>query len=442
MLEKFLSYSIENKLLVKNHKILAAISGGIDSMVMLHLLCKANYIPDIVHCNFKLRNTESDEDEKFVVNEAKKLNVKIHTKNFNTVEFSRKENISIQMAARELRYNWFGKLAEIYNYSGIAIAHNRDDLVETVLINLMRGTGIKGLTGIKARQDIIIRPMLFASRNEIENYAKKESIKFREDSSNEDIKYQRNLIRHKIIPQFEKLNPSFKETLFQESEIFSATYRIYRKELSKINRAITLQEVPTHVISIPKILSLRLTPETLFDLLEKYDFSYAVIRSIYNSLHGESGKLFYSNNYVLLKDRKTLIIEKLNTNYTNDSYELNRGIHKIDQPIHLSFAEHNADANFHIPRTKKHIALDMDLLKFPLKLRKWEKGDYFYPLGMKNKKKLSDYFTDKKINRLDKEKIWILVSENDIVWLAGHQIDDRYKITPETTNILLINLNE
>ncbi|MBN2522303.1 MAG: tRNA lysidine(34) synthetase TilS [Bacteroidales bacterium] len=442
MLEKFLSYNTENNLLVKNHKILAAISGGIDSMVMLNLICKADYIPDIVHCNFKLRNAESDEDEKFVVNEAKKLNLKIHTKSFDTAEFSRKKNISIQMAARELRYTWFLKLAEMYSYSSIAIAHNRDDLVETFLINLTRGTGIKGLTGIKARQDIIIRPILFASRNEIENYAKKENIKFREDSSNEDIKYRRNLIRHKIIPQFEKLNPSFRETLIRESEIFNATYKIYKNELLKIYRAITIQETPNHIISIPKILSLRLTPETLFDLLEKYGFSYTVIVNMFNSLPGESGKLFYSDNYILLKDRKTLVIEKLNTNHANDSIEIQRGIHKINQPIHLSFTEQVKDTDFRIPVTKTHIAVDMDLLTFPLKLRKWEKGDYFYPLGMKHKKKVSDYFTDKKINRLDKEKTWILVSENNIVWLVGHQIDDRFKITSGTTNILLINLNE
>ncbi len=441
MLEKFLVYIADNRLLTDKHKVLLAVSGGIDSIVMMHLFHEAKFKPNIAHCNFNLRATESDDDELFVLEMAKKLNMRHHTASFETTDYAGKNNLSVQMAARELRYNWFNELAKKFNYDCIAIAHNRDDLVETLLINLSRGTGIKGLTGIKPKQNKIIRPLLFASRSKIEEYAKLRKIKYREDSSNDNIKYQRNLIRHKIIPLFEKLNPSFKETIVRESEILYSTYKVYKQDLEKINKEITIQYTPDHVLSIGKILSLKLTPEILYDLLDEYGFSYSTVQNIFNSLKEESGKLFYSRNYVLLKDRKTLVIEALQKTIHDESFELKRDITNIDFPIHLRFSENTKDENFKLSTGKKSIALDFDLLSYPLKLRRWQKGDYFYPLGMKNKKKLSDFFMDRKINRLDKEKLWLLTSETDIVWIVGHQIDDRYKVTSKTMHLLLITIN-
>lgn len=440
MLDKFLSYIAENHLFTAKQKVLLAVSGGIDSVAMMYLFHEAKFITDIAHCNFKLRGNESDDDEKFVMNLSENLKLRFHTISFETAGFAKNNSLSIQMAARELRYNWFQELANKFKYDFIAIAHNRDDLVETLLINLSRGTGLKGLTGIKPKQDIIIRPLLFASRTEIEDYVKNKKIKYREDSSNDDIKYQRNLIRHKIIPLFEKLNPSFKETIVHETKIFHSTYKVYEHELEQIDKTITIQKSPNHVLSIEKIVSLRLGPEILYDLLNKYGFTYSVIQNLYNSLKGESGKLFYSEKYLLLKDRKTLIIEALHKTLNAEIFELKKGIKKIDDPISLSFSQSKRDKNFKISASRKNIAIDFDLLSFPLKLRKWRQGDYFYPLGMNNKKKLSDFFTDRKINRLDKEKVWVITSGIDIIWVVGLQIDNRYKVTSATTNLLLISL--
>ncbi len=442
MLDKFLSYIAENKLLNNNHKVLLAVSGGIDSVVMMHLFRETSFSIHLAHCNFKLRSKESDEDEIFVLNMANKLKMKSHVKRFETIDYSKKNKLSVQMAARELRYEWFYEIAEKFNYDYIAVAHNRDDLVETFLINLSRGTGIKGLTGIKAKQNRIIRPLLFASRKEIEEYAKINKIKYREDSSNKKIKYQRNLIRHKIIPLFEKLNPSFSETIVRETAVLESTAKVYEQELQNINRAITVQDKPIHVLSIQKILSLCLSPEILYDLLNNYGFSYSVIQDIHSSLGGDPGKLFYSENYVLLKDRKTLVVEAIQKTESKDSLDLVEGVTRIEHPLNLSFCKEIRKKEFKISVSRTSISLDLDLVRYPLQIRKWRKGDYFYPLGMKNKKKLSDFFTDRKINLLDKEKVWVLTSQNDIVWIVGHQIDDRYKVRPETANLLHISISE
>lgn len=442
MLDRFLTYNTENKLFTNKHKILLAVSGGIDSMVMMHLFYEAKFDIHLAHCNFKLRNIESDKDEIFVLKAADKFKLRSHIKSFETIRYSKNNKISVQMAARELRYNWFNELAEKHNYDRIAIAHNRDDLVETFLINLSRGTGIKGLTGMNAKQNKIVRPLLFASRKEIEEYVKINNVEYREDSSNKDTKYQRNLIRHKIIPLFEKLNPSFKETIFRETNVLRSTAKVYEQELQNILKAITVHRKPSHVLSIQKILSLRLGPEILYDLLSIYGYSYSTVQDICSSLDGEPGKLFYSDKYTLLKDRKTLVIEKIKRSDKKESFEIKEGAIRIEHPLHLSFSAETRNKDFNIPGGKTSISLDLDMVCYPLELRKWKKGDYFYPLGMKNKKKLSDFFTDRKINRLDKDKVWVLTSKNEIVWIVGHQIDERYKVRPDTVNLLHISLNE
>lgn len=442
MLDKFISFIAEQNLVSQQHKLLLAVSGGIDSVVMMRLFHKAKYKADIAHCNFRLRNNESDEDEFFVIKTAERLNLKCHTKKFDTTNYSKLNGLSIQMAARELRYNWFHELAEKHNYDRIAIAHNRDDMVETFLINLSRGTGIKGLTGIKSRDKKIIRPLLFATRGDIEEYARLNNIDFREDSSNIDIKYQRNLIRHKIIPLFEKINPSFRETIIKESSIFSSTSSIYDQAVKNILKTITIREKPNHILSIQKIKSLRLGPEVLYDLLYKYGFTFDTVQNIHSACDEESGKLFYSENYVLLKDRNTLIIEAIQNSDIPSSYLVEKEIAQIDHPVKLKFSEGIRDEQFKISSSRKNISLDSDLLDFPLTLRRWEKGDYFYPLGMKNRKKLSDFFTDRKLTRLEKDKTWILASGEKILWIIGHQIDDRFKVTNKTTNLLYISLIE
>ena len=440
MLKKFIHYIDSQNLAGSNDKILLTVSGGIDSASMAHLFQQAGYAFDIAHCNFKLRGKESDGDQTFVQQLAEKYGCKIYCKDFDTKEFAQQSKISIQMAARKIRYQWFEKLATTHNYSCIAVAHNRDDYVETILINLIRGTGLKGLTGIKPRQGKIIRPLLFATRKEITEYVKKEKLTFREDSSNADTKYHRNLIRKEILPLIGKINPSFTETLIGESEIFQSAYSIYHKEIEKIRKAISLPSEDKIVYSIPKIQSLRLIAPIIFDLISPYGFNYTDSKNLLEILNAEPGRKFFSDSHVLLKDRKTLIIEEINKTEVNKIYNIEEHAKSLSVPVKLTLEKINAVSSYQIPKTSNIASIDYDKLVFPLRLRHWEKGDYFFPLGLKGKKKLSDFFVDRKINLLDKEKIWLLVSENDIVWVVGYQPDDRYKVTSETKNILQIVL--
>ena len=413
---------------------------GIDSVAMATLFHRAGLGFDIAHCNFQLRGQESDEDQAFVENLAVQYKSRLFIRKFPTREFCRNKGISVQMGARELRYNWFEELATAEGYDTIALAHNKNDLAETMLINLIRGTGLKGLTGIKPASGRIIRPMLFASREEIEDFVGQEDLAYREDSSNRDTKYHRNLIRLKIIPLMQKINPSLIETLYSESEIFNTAYQVYRNEVERIRKAVS-EEYPDSIrFSISRIKALRLNPSVLYDLLAPYGFTFSDTKDIFRSLQGGSGKKFLSGDHVLIRDRNYLVIEKLIPEIVKKDYIIEEGIRKLHKPIHIVFTRTEYHAAFKIPKEKFRIALDYERLNFPLVLRHWKKGDYFIPLGMKGKKKLSDFFSDQKINLLEKKKIWLLLSGDQIVWIIGKQIHDHYKITPDTKSILLIEV--
>jgi tRNA(Ile)-lysidine synthase len=440
MINEFKKYIQENILWLADQKIILAVSGGIDSVVMTHLFTKSAIPFVIAHCNFRLRGKESDEDQSFVEQLAKNLNTKFFTVSFDTLGHSEKEKISIQMAARELRYKWFKKLAIEIGYNYIAIAHNRDDVAETMLINLFRGTGLKGLGGIKPIQGIIIRPLLFAARTDIEEFAISEKITYREDSSNSESKYHRNLIRNEIIPLIRKINPSINETLYHEAEIFTSTFQLYKREVDKIKELITLDKTDKWIISISKIRDLQIDAPLLFEMLTPYGFSYSSVISIINSLQAESGRKFYSDKYILLKDRNTLIIKEIEKNEAGIEYEIPQHCNHVSLPIAMNLTYMEMTSDFKIPPFPTNVAFDAEKLIFPLKIRKWKAGDFFIPLGMTGKKKLSDFFIDKKINLFEKERTWLLVSNEQIVWIIGYQINDRYKITAVTRKVLLVSL--
>ena len=439
MLDRFLDYIETNDLAKLSDRILLAVSGGIDSVSMAHLFFKAGFTFDIAHCNFKLRGRESEKDQELVRQLSETYSCRFYSKDFETMAYSQKNNLSVQMAARELRFKWFEELILQNNYTSVAIAHNRDDIVETFLINLIRGTGLKGLTGIKSRRERIIRPLLYAKRSEILSYAKMEKLRYRNDSSNAETKYQRNYLRKQVIPLIEHINPSYIETIVEEAEIFQSVYSLYRIEIEKIRRTITIPGKKT-IFSIPKIFSLRLTAAVLYDLISPYGFNYNDSKNLLRLLNSESGKMLMSDRYKLLKDRKTIIIEERKEPADINEFIIENDSSGINQPIKLKIVHFGNDEQFQIPASERTAALDYDKLHFPLALRRWKKGDFFYPLGLKGRKKLSDFFTDHKINRFEKENIWLLISGSAIVWVVGYQLDDRYKITPGTGKIIQFEL--
>lgn len=418
---------------LKNTKLILAISGGRDSVALAHLLHTLDYDFTMAHVNFKLRGEASDTDEAFVKNLANELNTPCLIKHFNTKHYAQEKGVSIQMAARDLRYDWFNALAQENNFGWILTAHHLDDALETFLINLTRGTGLKGLTGIPANNNNIIRPLLAFSRDEITNYCTENNISWREDQSNSETKYTRNKLRHDVIPVLKKMNPSllqsFQKTLKQlqgSEKIVANTLENIKKNTDFFNKKdenITLNIANWHALKNHKTL--------LFELLQPYGFTDW--DAIFQLMKTQSGRIIYSKNYRLIKDREQLILSKNVTCNTQKT-----SIQENDTSIENMLLETVTTSSKNITKTLNEVLIDKDLLKFPLKVRNWKKGDYFYPLGMQGKKKISKFFKDEKLSLLEKEQTKLLISENNIVWVVGKRLDNRYKVTSKTKNILKI----
>jgi len=404
---------------------------------MFHLFRISGYAIAIAHCNFQLRGDESYGDELFVKNLAEEFDIPLFSTRFETKQIAESEGISIQMAARDLRYEWFEEIRDRYSYDYIGIAHNSDDVIETFFINLSRGSGIKGFTGIKPKTGNIIRPLLFASREKIVDFIHTNSYTYREDSSNSTTKYSRNLIRHEIIPMFEKINPRFKETMLENISRLRETECIFKGQVDIHTKNITHISNKKLFIDIEKLNHIELPKAFLYEILSPYGFSATQINDIFNSLNGVPGKQFFTLTHRLLKDRKELILEEMRA-INKNSYLIESKNSEIDKPIQLKIKKSEKDEQFNLIRNKNIASFDLDLIEFPLVLRKWQNGDYFMPLGMQNLKKVSDFFIDNKFSLLDKENTWILESGNKIMWIIGHRIDDRFKITGNTKNILQI----
>ena len=437
LFEKFNSFVKDHKWFTADTKILLAVSGGIDSSVMMHLFHRSGMACAIAHCNFQLRGDESNDDEILMRERAISLNLQIFITRFETSAYAAENHLSIQMAARELRYNWFEKLAAAHNFEYIAVAHNRDDTLETFFINLGRGTGINGLTGIPLVSGNIIRPLLFASRPEIEQYANEHHISFREDSSNASDKYLRNYTRHKIIPVFEEAFPHFKKSLSQSLEKLNDARLLYQFAIDALVKNLVRQEKNLLYIDIPQLLKSPAPKTVLFEILRQYGFSSASVDEIFQLTEAMPGKLFYSSTHKLVKDRQCFIISKLEHEHTA-KYYVEEGITVVNHPIHLNFEVFDEDAEFEIEKDSLVAQLDYDKLSFPLILRKWQPGDYFIPLGMKEMKKLSNFFIDIKLSIIDKDNTWLLISGDQIAWIVGKRIDNRFKVTENTKRIVKI----
>jgi len=439
MINTFLKFLETENLVKKTDKILLAVSGGVDSVVMLHLFYKAKFNIEILHCNFCLRGKESDDDEVFVMKLGEKYNTKVNVKRFDTKTFGKKLGMSTQMAARDLRYKWFEDYRNKNNAEFIAVAHHKDDEIETFFINLIRGTGIKGLSGYKNTLGSIIRPLLFTHKEEIVSYARSEKLDFREDRSNNQDIYIRNYIRNNIIPMFQKLNPNFAETMQSNIENLKSIGQIMESNVSDLKEKLIVRESNIEKLNINRLKKLNDFNKQLFYLLQEYNFNSSVIRNIVSALDSTPGKLFYSETHRIIKDREWLIIEKLKDNKEGKESTafITKLQSKISKPIKLTIRTEKRDG-FSIPTSAKLACLDGSQLKYPLKIRPWVHGDFVYPLGMKNKKKLSDLFVDLKIPLNEKENIFVLESAGDIAWVIGCRIDNRFRITDKTKKVCLI----
>jgi tRNA(Ile)-lysidine synthase len=417
---------------------LLAVSGGLDSMVLAHLFQVTGLQFAIAHCNFQLRGQESEGDEELVQQTAAKWGVPFYTIRFNTKEFANQNHISIEMAARDLRYQWFDRLMVENGYSYLVTAHHLNDQIETFFINLARGCGIHGLTAMKHLSGKIFRPLLTISRNELEAFANENSIKYRTDSTNLDQNIIRNKIRHTLIPLFEGINPEFVQTMSKNLFYLTDTELIYEQTIEKLKCELIIKSDDCWKIEIQKLKKRSPLKTYTYELLKPYGFDGAITEDIINALDGISGKVFYSENFELLKDRDFLIIrkkqiaEKVRITIQKEDSEIRTNEFSID------FQQLKNTENFNFSREPEIASFDFDKLKWPLILRNWEIGDYFYPIGMKNRKKLSDFFNDKKLSIFDKNKTLVITSGTDIIWVVGMRMDDRFKITPETKNVLII----
>jgi tRNA(Ile)-lysidine synthase len=440
MLTKFIQY-IENKLKISvQNKILLTVSGGADSVVLLDLFSKAGFNCGIAHCNFHLRGNDADLDEKLVIELAEKYCFPIYTIDFETIKYAQSNGISIEMAARELRYNWFEKIRQEKDYQFIATGHHIDDLIETFFINLTRGTGIRGLSGLKAKHGHIIRPLLFTDRESIMNYIKDKKLLYREDKTNLDEHIIRNKFRHSILPEIGKINPSYKQSILKTIENLKDAEILMNKEIERTSKEICHFNEDIIRIDISKLIGYHNVKTYIFELLLPFGFNGEQVSGIVKTLNFAAGKVFYSKTHQLIKDREQIIIKKIENNKPfKDSVSEKDKIIKLPSGLQLELKILKRSDEFIIPTKSEIAALDYDKLKFPLEIRKWEQGDYFYPLGMAKRKKLSDYFIDIKLNILEKQNTYIITSDNKIVWLVGHRIDDRFKISDKTDNILIIS---
>ena len=435
MLQKFKQHLHQNFPFLEDKKLLIAISGGIDSVVLAHLCSQLNLNFSLCHCNFNLRGQESDDDEAFVKSLAKTLKTPVYSTSFETEKYVAKNKVSIQVAARDLRYTWFYKLLDTNGYDYVLTAHNTNDNLETFIINLTRGSGLEGFTGIPPVNQKSVRPLLAFSRDEITLFAIKNGIIWREDKSNASIKYVRNKVRHKVIPILKELNPHVLESFQNTIEYLNESQSIINDALTNVTANVVSYENDLLKISCKEIEKLSNKKAYLYQLLQGYGFT--AWNDIVNLISAQPGKQVFSDTHRLLKDRNFLILTTINKNQSiKGPVLIDQKVSKITNPIKLTIQ--NTD-DFTCKNTHE-IIIDNDLINYPLSLKKWHHGDTMYPAGMKGSKKISQLFKDYKLSLLDKEKIWILAdAKNHIIWVIGLRQDRRYLANITSKNRLKIS---
>ena len=443
LLQRFQNYVSSHSLFSKADHLLLAVSGGVDSVVLCELVARSGYAFTIAHCNFQLRGEESERDESFVRSLSKKYKCEIMVKAFDTEAYAGKNKASIQVAARELRYQWFNEvLSGIQNKNGgkwIATAHHLDDNIETVLMNFFKGTGISGLRGILPKAGKIVRPLLFARKEELIQFASDSKLEWVEDSSNKSDKYSRNYLRHQLIPLMESLYPSAIENVRDNIDRFSEIEKLYKEAVHlQLKRLIERkgEEIHIPILKLKKMAS----PKTLlFELIHPFGFAPVRVGEVMHLMDADSGRYLLSNTHRILKNRNWLIISP------NQS-ELQEEVLVETPHKEVQFQQGKLELKNKPASEVKLISnngtalLDAAKISYPLLLRKWKQGDYFYPLGMRKKKKLARFFIDEKLSIAQKEKAWVIEMDKKIIWIVGMRIDDRFKVTPNTASVLQISL--
>ncbi|MCQ2316596.1 MAG: tRNA lysidine(34) synthetase TilS [Bacteroidales bacterium] len=446
MIRKFQQYIENHGLIGKDERVLVALSGGVDSMVLAELLRRSGYDIAFAHCNFHLRGDESDGDERFVRDYAERVGVRLFVKHFDTTQHAENQKISIEMAARELRYSWFDELLKEKGFHKLAVAHHADDQIETFFINLLRGSGIKGLKAMRPANGLYVRPLLWASREEIKNFAVENGIEWREDRTNQETVYFRNKIRHELLPVVDGIKPDAREKISQSVECLASENQLYRELIKE--KLSHIEHVDGVLHSIDKS-ELKDNLQLLFEWARDFGFSFSQCETVMSVISSEPGKEFYSADYQLVVEKYTVEIFPKDLGERSEPRDLLISERVIATGAQRSGAipetssESTSGVIFRLEKSNPDLAqLDADKIKFPLKKRHWRQGDRFRPLGLHGSKLVSDFFNDLNFTAFQKKTTWIVTDADDeIVWVAGYRIGDKFKITDKTTRICEIYLN-
>ncbi len=439
MYQEFIQFIRQKGLFTTGQRLLLGVSGGPDSVVLLHLIARTGNPFAIAHCNFNLRGADSDADEHFVQRLADDYGVACFLSSFPTREYAAGKGISIEMAARELRYEWFEKIRRENGFNCIAVGHHLDDVLETFMLNLSRGTGIRGLSGIRPKAGSLIRPLLFASRGDIDRYIVQQGLSFRVDESNSDVRLKRNKIRHQILPLMEELNPSFRVNLEKTIGYLDQVRELLTLEMEKVRDELVQTEAEWFRIPYDALRKLQPLSLYLFELLRPWHFSPEMIADIEQAMDNEPGRIFYAPGYRLVCDRAAFLITPLGQVEERPVY-IEKCPDEIWAPFHLRLTTEPYGNAYPIPVSPNCAVVDFEKIDFPLALRRWKQGEYFQPFGMKGLKKVSDFFIDEKYSLPEKEKAWIVSSGDRIVWIVGKRIDDRFRLTPKTRTVLKMEI--
>jgi len=438
MYKRFIEYSRQQQLFASGSRVLLAVSGGIDSMVMAYLFREAGTDHAIAHCNFSLRGEESDGDEKFVVSYAKKGKTECFTATFDTLGYAASKHISVQMAARELRYNWFDSLIEKEGFDAVAVAHNLNDNIETFFINLLRGTGLNGLTGMSPRHNNIIRPLLFATRSEIAAFASGEKIKFREDSSNAEVKYTRNRIRIRVLPEIDKVNPNSVAAISETMTHLNSSAKLVDIYIEKLHSELFRQASDGIEADVGELKSLKPASPHIYELFKRYGLSSQQTEEMIALLDSSPGRHILTPTHCLLMDRGRILVtvrsDDQPPSYVFSSIDEMR-LSGLFTDLHIT-----GPSDDPLPQSRLTACLDFSLVDFPVSVRHWEPGDRFAPLGMSKLKKISDFLIDLKVPLPEKEKVLLLLSGDKVMWVMGYRIDERFRVTERTEHILIMTL--